>query len=248
MHSNLIQCSAATESSAFKTLLMGSAVTGLTMMQTKVLSAEEVRVDGGDDKKAAEEVVDLSISEPRVTDVCFLDVQIGSDPSVHRIEISLYGEIVPKTVENFKALCTGERGWGYKGSEFYRIISTFSVQGGNIGNPSNAASSELGKFGKSALDDTGTAFPAENYRILHNYPDAGVVSMARDIRNQNFQDSRFFITTGPNASWADGKYVAFGRVTSGMNIVQGMQLIEVKPPFNYPTQHIRIVDSGVLSK
>lgn len=156
------------------------------------------------------------------------------------------GDVVPITVQNFKSLCSNERGWGYKGSDFYRVISTYSVQAGNIGNPPNALLSEYGKYGKSAIDDKGLSFPPENYRILHNYPDAGVVSMARDTRNKNFQDSRFFITTNPVASWADGKYVAFGRVTNGMSIVQGMQLLEVKPPSNHPVDRVRILDSGLL--
>ena len=133
-------------------------------------------------------------------------------------------------------------GAGYKGSEFFRVISEFSVQGGNRGVPDGTPPSRRGRFGVAA---SGTAFPPENFRILHQYPGAGVVSMMKDNTNGGKQDSRFFITLKDDASWADDKYTAFGRVTKGMDFVESLVVIPVEPPSNYPQTQISIVDSGV---
>jgi len=186
--------------------------------------------------------IDLNTTEPEITDVCWLDVQIG-DSAVQRIEISLYGKVTPVTASNFKSLCTksNQLGVGYKDSEIFRVIPTFSIQGGNIGAPSDAPLTKVGRYGTAA---DGKSFPAENYRILHSYEKAGVVSMMKDIANKGLQDSRFFITTSPYASWADDRYVAFGRVSKGMDFVQGLSITPTIPPSNYPKTQIRIVDAG----
>lgn len=191
---------------------------------------------------------DLSLNEPKVTDVCWMDVAIGTAPA-QRIEISLYGDIVPKTAANFKELCSRKTyGEGYKGSSFFRIISDFSVQGGNIGNTIDSlqTKSKLGSFGRAA---DGVPFPPENFAINHSYraltSDSGVISMMKDLRNRGLQDSRFFITLKPEADWADGKYSAFGRVTKGMALIRGMQILDVIPPANYPKTPITVVDCGV---
>ena len=122
------------------------------------------------------------------------------------------------------------------------------MQGGNIvpaAVTEPPSPSSLGKYGVSA---SGEPFIQENFRILHSYKDAGVLSMMKDIRNGNKQDSRFFITTEPAADWADGKYVAFGRVSSGMNFIRGLTVIPVEPPSNFPKTRIKIVDSGVIGQ
>lgn len=90
-------------------------------------------------------------------------------------------------------------------------------------------------------------FPAENFRILHSYKDAGIVSMMKDVKT-GLQDSRFFITLEPYASWADNKYVAFGKVLKGMDLIRGLAIIPVEPPSNYPKMSIKIVDSGSYTK
>jgi len=185
--------------------------------------------------------INLNETEPRVTDVAWLDVKIGDSPGVsQRLEFNLYGDIVPETVKNFKELC---RNGGYKGSEFFRIIGQFSVQAGNLGQPEGTPLSKLSRFGRAA--NNGGTFPPENFRILHSYRDGGVVSMMKDITNKGLQDSRFFITLSPNAEWADGKYSAFARLKSGMSFVNGISIIPVVPPSNYPETRIVIVDSGI---
>eukprot|EP01038_Epipyxis_sp_PR26KG_P005630 gene5630-7774_t len=193
--------------------------------------------------------IDLDINEPEITNICWMDIQIG-DSTPQRIEISLYGKTNPITVENFKLLCSSEPNNNqipsYKGSSIFRIISTFSIQGGNIYpqgtndlNPSHA-----GKYGVSAINNN-KGFLPENYYISHKYNKAGVVSMMKDVTKKNNQDSRFFITLSPDATWADDKYVAFGRVTKGMDLINGLTIIPVEPPSNYPKTPITIIDSGV---
>jgi len=187
-------------------------------------------------------IVDLNVKEPEITDVCWFDIQVG-DKAPERIEISIYGNALPKTSSNFKSLATNSPGWGYKGSDIFRIISPFSLQGGNTGNPTNAPS-KMGSEGRSAFD---LPFAPENFNIQHNYRDAGVVSMMKDVRT-GMQDSRFFVTLSPDASWADGKYSAFGRVTKGMDFIRSLANLEVVPPSNHPKTRVTIINSGCYDK
>ncbi|RLN42890.1 peptidyl-prolyl cis-trans isomerase [Panicum miliaceum] len=151
---------------------------------------------------------------PRV----FLDLNIGGE-RVGRVVIELFADKVPKAAENFRLLCTGERGNGrwsgkrlhYKSAPFHRVVPGFMCQGGDI-------TASNGTGGESAIGD-GRYFPDEGLgTVRHDAP--GVVSMANAGPNTN--GSQFFITFA-KAPWLDGRHVAFGRVVDGMGAVRAIE-------------------------
>ncbi|KAH8924427.1 peptidyl-prolyl cis-trans isomerase D [Atractiella rhizophila] len=188
-----------------------------------------------DEAPAPISYVELKDPPPGTRKRVFFDIAIN-DSKIGRIVMLLFGDVTPKTAENFRALCTGEieqdgKKLHFKGSKFHRVIKRFMIQGGDFtaGN------------GTGGLSIYGEKFADENFVLKHDKP--FLLSMANAGPNTN--GSQFFITTVPTPH-LDGKHTIFGRVIGGRAIVRTIE--EAPTKGDTPEESIVIVDCGELAE
>ncbi|EPR59296.1 peptidyl-prolyl cis-trans isomerase [Toxoplasma gondii GAB2-2007-GAL-DOM2] len=165
----------------------------------------------------------------------YMDIKVG-DNAPKRVVFALYNDTVPKTAENFRALCTGEKGEGKKGkplcfknSLFHRVIPGFMMQGGDFTNGDGTGGESI--YGPQFNDE----------KFVDQHTGRGQLSMANCGPNTN--SSQFFITFGP-APHLDGKHVVFGEVVEGQDVLDEVEDVETDKSNDRPKQDVQIVDCG----
>lgn len=161
----------------------------------------------------------------------YFDVAIG-DETIGRIAFELFDDITPKTAANFRALCTGEKGFGYKDTIFHRVIKDFMIQGGDYENFNGTGGSSI----------YGEKFDDENFQLKHDQP--FLLSMANAGPNTN--GSQFFITT-VKTPHLDGKHVVFGKVIAGKSVVRQVERTETGPS-DKPVKDCKVIACGILTE
>eukprot|EP01059_Diplonema_ambulator_P034596 TRINITY_DN7846_c0_g1_i1.p1 TRINITY_DN7846_c0_g1~~TRINITY_DN7846_c0_g1_i1.p1 ORF type:complete len:332 (+),score=60.04 TRINITY_DN7846_c0_g1_i1:51-998(+) len=177
----------------------------------------------------------------------WMDIKIDYDDKevTERVVFQLYSSLCPKTVENFRHLCLGDHANmkdktgklvkpHYKGTAIFRIVKNGWLQGGDVSNPGTM------KAGNGGVSIYGPTFPDECFDLSNS--DVGILGMANDGPHTN--SSQFYITLGRN-KWMDRKYVAFGRVISGLDHVKAIHTVPTKPN-QTPALPITVTDCGVV--
>jgi peptidyl-prolyl isomerase H (cyclophilin H) len=186
----------------------------------------------------AEETTQWHLRPPNKSNpVVFMDLAIGETP-VGRVVMELFADIVPKTAENFRQLCTGEyrpppegAPVGYLNCTFHRIIEDFMIQGGDF----------TAHNGTGGMSIYGSKFQDENF--IGRHTGAGLLSMANSGPGTN--SSQFFITCGA-CEWLDDKHVVFGRVIDGMLTVRKAEAVAVNPQTSKPRLPVVITMCGEM--
>ncbi|HLS78791.1 MAG TPA: peptidylprolyl isomerase [Nocardia sp.] len=161
---------------------------------------------------------------PRV----YLDLAVGNVPA-GRVVIELRTDVAPRTAENFRALATGEQGFGYRGSALHRVIPGFMAQGGDFTNGDGTGGTSI----------YGPTFPDESFELPHDR--AGLLSMAN--RGPDTNGSQFFITFDATP-WLDGKHVVFGSVIEGLEVVRTVEQVGTED--GTTLLPVTVTDSGQL--
>ncbi|KAI8068635.1 peptidyl-prolyl cis-trans isomerase H [Gongronella butleri] len=166
--------------------------------------------------------------------VVFFDISIGDVP-VGRMKMELFSDIVPKTAENFRQLCTGEykvdgQPQGYKNCLFHRVIKDFMIQGGDF----------LKGDGTGSMSIYGDKFADENFEMKHT--GAGLLSMANSGPNTN--GCQFFITAD-KCDFLDGKHVVFGKLVDGLLTLRKIENVSTGPQ-NRPKLPVKITECGQM--
>merc|ERR1711990_834530 len=171
--------------------------------------------------------------------VVFFDITVGGAPA-GRIEMTLRADVVPKTAENFRALCTGEKGQGrsgkalhFKGSSFHRVITQFMCQGGDFTRGNGTGGESI--YGEKFADETFAGKCGKHTGV-------GCLSMANAGPNTN--GSQFFICTA-DTPWLDGKHVVFGNILEGKDVLRACEAVGSQS--GQPSKPVVIADCGQLA-